>query len=333
MRILCWRFLFCLAALTSACSNELDIAAEWRDVPVVYGFLSRQDTAHYLRVEKGFLPRDTEASAVAQIADSLYYSDATVQLERLRDGRRFTLLRVDGALEGYPRREGPFAQSPNYLYKIRASDIQLQEGERIRFLLFREDGREPVTAETTVLPDIIPRETIPRNPVSMGYDRQVVFAWSTGPAARIFDVSLFIHYRESLPGSSDTFFPKTAVWTLTDDMPRPLNDDRLEWPILGESFYRFLAEALEARPDVLRVFDSMDVRITGAGEELAEFLRVGGANLGITSFQSPPSYSNLSEGRGIFSSRASAVRRGLTLDAVSLDSLRDGIHTRRLNFR
>ncbi|MCC7244082.1 MAG: hypothetical protein IT269_00265, partial [Saprospiraceae bacterium] len=48
-------FLPLLALLVASCSNDFDVAAPWKEIPVVYGLLSPQDTAHYIRIEKAFL--------------------------------------------------------------------------------------------------------------------------------------------------------------------------------------------------------------------------------------------------------------------------------------
>lgn len=329
-RLLC---LLCLVFFLPACSTDVELEGEWKDIPVVYGFLSRQDTAHYLRIEKAFLPRGGDANRAAQIADSLYYAGAVVQLEKVSSGKTFQLLRVDGNREGYPRQAGPFAQAPNYLYKIKASDIQLAEGERIRLLLNRGDQLPLVTAETTVLGELQPRPTSPNSPVNMGYDRSVSIAWFAGPDARLFDVRLRIHYRESVPGAPTQLQPKTVDWVLADRLEREDEQERVSLTIQGEEFYRFLKEQLLQDGRIIRVFDSMDLLLTAGGQEFVDLLRVSEANLGITSFQAVPVYSNISEGQGIFSSRAYANRTGLLLDNISLDSLRNGIYTRDLNFQ
>jgi hypothetical protein len=77
----------------------------------------------------------------------------------------------------------------------------------------------------------------------------------------------------------------------------------------------------------------VDVQIAGAGQELIDLLDIIRINAGITSSQSIPKYTNISEGLGIFSSRATALRPNLVLDGVALDSLRIGIHTKNLNFQ
>lgn len=319
--------------LFAGCTTEVDLEGSWKDIPVVYAFLSRQDTAHYLRVEKAFLPVDGDAREIAQLSDSLYYDDAVVQIEKLETGELFTLERVDGNEEGYPREDGPFATAPNYLYKIRASEIKFDEGEPVRLLLNRGDNLEIVTAETIVLGDIEPRSTTPASPINMDYTRQVNFAWSAGENARVYDVRLRIFYRESLPENSNEFVMRQVEWVLNDALRPEGNPERVSASFLGEAFYVFLSQRIPVRGDVIRVFDHLDLEVVAAGQELVDLLRVSDANLGITSFQSVPVYTNLSEGRGIFSSRSFASRRGLTLNSPSLDSLRDGIHTEPLNFR
>lgn len=327
--------LIALVLLTLSCSNDFELEATWKDIPVVYGFLSRQDTAHYIRVEKAFLEPGGNASQIAQIADSLYYDDKVqVQLERVSSGQTYLMQRVDGSKEGYPREDGAFATQPNVLYKIPATAINLRAGETIRLLINRGEDKAPATAETKILDEIIPRETNPLSPVNFGYDRSVSFAWNTDEAAQIFDLRLIIHYLESKPGNSNDFEAKELVWVLADDLLRENQDaSRVTYEVEGIELYKFLAANLEPVSDRVRIFQTFDIQITGAGEELVEALRLIRINSGITSSQTIPTYTNLSEGRGIFSSRSMAIRTGLTLNSAAQDSLRDGMFTRDLNFR
>ena len=54
----------------SFCSNDIDLTSEWKDIPVVYGLLSKSDTANYIRVEKAFIDNEKSALDLAQIPDS-----------------------------------------------------------------------------------------------------------------------------------------------------------------------------------------------------------------------------------------------------------------------
>lgn len=319
-----------------ACTTDFELEAPWKDIPVVYGFLNLQDTAHYIRVEKAFLQPGGNANAIAQIPDSLYYdASVTVQLEKITTGQRFTLQRVDGNAEGFPRVDGPFAQSPNILYKIKTSDINLAAEQEVRLIINREDGLPPVTAETTVLGPMSPRPTAPGSPLNFDYTRSLVFIWDVPPSAAIFDLRLLLHYRDIDASAPGGFVPKTLEWILRRDMEKQqANAESMRYDELrGEDFYRFVANNIPAAGNRQRIFDSIDILYTAAGTEFRDLIRVERANTGITSSQAVPVYTNLSEGRGIFSSRITTARTGLPLNGPSMDSLRNGIYTRQLNFQ
>lgn len=318
-----------------ACSTDFELEAPWKDIPVVYGFLNLQDTAHYIRVEKAFLEPGGNANSIAQIVDSLYYNPAqiTVQLQRRSTGQRFTLQRVDGNAEGYPRQSGPFAQAPNYLYKIRASALNLVAEQDIRLIIERGNGLPSVIADATVLGPLTPRPNLPADPLNLDYTRTLVFLWDVPVSGAIFDIRMNIHYREE--ESAGNFVLKTLEWTLKRDIEKAIaTETSLRFDQLkGEDFYRFVGSSLPNIGNRRRIFDSVDIVYTAGGSALRELIRVEQANTGITSSQSIPVYTNLSEGRGVFSSRTQARRTGITLNGPSLDSLRFGIHTRQLNFQ
>lgn len=322
-----------LAGLSAACSTDIELEAPARDIPIVYGLISKQDTAHYVRIERAFLQGGADAAAIAQNPDSLYYPALSVRLVKLPGNQTFPLTRVDGNLEGYLRQNGSFAKAPNILYKLPAQPLNLRGGERIRLVIERGSGLPPVTAETEIIGDLTPREVSPPNPVSMGYDRQVSFGWSAPAAAQVFDLRLIIRYRENTPQAPFSFQSKQIEWILNKEIPREDNSERVVYNIEGIAFYEFLASTLQPNPALRRIFDGMDLVVTGGGKEFSEYLRIARANIGLTSSQLTPFYTNISEGRGIFSSRSAAVRPGIQLSAESMDSLRLGRITRNLNFQ
>lgn len=334
MRLVTCALLLSVSFFT-ACSTDFELEADWKDIPVVYGLLSLQDTAHYIRVEKAFLEPGGDATKIAQIADSLYYDTKTqVQLQRVSNGQLFTLQRVNGTLEGYPRQNGAFAGVPNILYKIRATDLQLKAGEQIKLIINRGENTLPVTAQTTILSNITTRETTPPNPINLNYDRTVSFAWDAATTAKVFDFRLVLHYRESAPGSTTNFENKTLTWLLSENLQREdETSQRVSYSIKGEEFYKFLQANLTPVSDRIRKFDTIDMLITGAGAEILAQIRIAQANTGVTSSQVIPVYTNLSEGRGVFSSKSTAARLGLTISPASQDSLAKGIYTRNLNFQ
>ncbi|MBX2874070.1 MAG: hypothetical protein KTR30_18275 [Saprospiraceae bacterium] len=318
-----------------SCTTDFPTEAEWRDIPIVYGFLSTQDTAHYIRVEKAFLESGGNALDIAQIADSLYYDPSvTVSLEKINTGERFLMDRVDGTLEGYPREEGPFATTPNILYKILKTDLNLKSEDAIRLVIERGDDKAPVTAETLIIGELELLENLPREPINFGgYNSELRIGWEVSTAARLFDLRFLVHYRESDPDQPSNLVPKTLEFVLNRAIEREDESIRVSYFLRSGDFFQFLGGALPVLSAGFRVFDGIDIQLVAAGEEFLELTKIGQANLGITSANEVPIYTNLSEGRGIFSSKATALREGLLLGPVSIDTLQNGAFTRDLGFQ
>jgi hypothetical protein len=325
-------YIFFVVLFFSACTTDFQLEGEWRDIPVVYGFIAVSDTAHYVRVEKAFLEPGGDASQIAQIPDSLYYQNATVQLKNLETGAVYDLERVDGNEEGYPREEGIFASTPNYLYKIKAEDINLLGGEAFQILINTGSDEDLVTADTRIIEAIEPSENLPNQELALGdYDRVITTRWDHGEETKIFDLRWVIRYEESIPGTED-FEDKSIEWVLDRRLINDENRTKSTHRLTSGEFYQFLGSAIPENPDVVRKNLRIDISIVGGGAEFLEYLTIADANLGITSSNQIPVYTNLSRGYGIFTSRGSALREGLFLNSIALDSLETGIYTKLLNF-
>lgn len=318
----------------SSCSTDFELEAEWKDIPIVYSFLSVQDTAHYVRVEKAFLEPGGNALEIARITDSIYYQNITVELVNLSSGKALTMERVDGNQEGYPKEEGIFANSPNVLYKVLADEAGFEEGDSVRVVINRGGNDEPAVAKTSIVGEIRINVNRPPDRISRTrYNLPLFITWTPDEYARIFDVRFIFIYQERLPGES-AFTQKTAEWIVERDASYPDNNgDAITYEAGWESFFQALATQIPEAEGAVRIFSSMELRITGAGEELYQFIRVSRANTGITSAQSIPTYSNVEGGLGIVTSRYSALREGIVLAEEAIDSLRNGIYTRGLNFQ
>lgn len=319
--------------LLSACSTDFDLEAEWKDIPVVYSFFSVQDTAHYVRVEKAFLEPGGNAFEIAKISDSIYYSSLTVELENLTTGQSFVMEKVNGAEEGYPKEEGVFASEPNILYKLSAAAANISGGDSLLLAIRRGDQIAPALARTVVVGEITPKLFFPPDEIKRTrYNEPLNISWIPDDNARIFDLRFKINYLERLPGET-TFTRKAATWVADRNVSFPNdNSDSYTYEASWESFYQSLATNIPEVEGATRLFENMDLFITGAGEEFFQFIRVSRANTGITSAQSTPTYTNVEGGLGIVSSRYTAERKGIILSQEALDSLRTGIYTRRLNF-
>lgn len=138
--------LFAVAATLSlfSCSEKFKVAAPYKDITVIYGFLDIRDTAHYIRIQKAFLDENKSAISMAQTSDSNFFSNINVRIERYRAASNngvytyvdsIHLNRVDLTQEGYPKQPGAFFNSPNYAYKF-TDALQPQYIHRIKVTHF-----------------------------------------------------------------------------------------------------------------------------------------------------------------------------------------------------
>jgi hypothetical protein len=197
------------------------------------------------------------------------------------------------------------------------------------------DDRDNVlaSAETRIVEGFTLVNGQPGDPLTLSeYDRPVRISWRPqGEVAAIYDVQMTINYEESLPTDATQFVDKSLTWVIARNLLRD-NDDRMGIQFSGEDFYRFIDGALEPAPNQIRRLIDLDVTISAAGDELAQYIRVRQANTGITSSQIVPTFSNVENGLGLFSSSAEVSKEAIRITPASLDSLAQGFYTRDLSF-
>ncbi len=320
--------LLLIGLLSFSCSNELNVIEEKKDIPIVYGFLAASDSTQYIRIERAFVDESISALDLAQIPDSLYYDQLDVSLLDETTGIEVNLNRIDGNIEGFPREEGAFAQDPNYLYKLDAGRLELNDSHIYQLKIIRGDNLPLVTASTNIVGEsnLITPNPLSLNPVlDFDYVDKTTFSWGSGENAAIYDIFLNVNYDERPTGG--VYEGRQFTWKVASNLTTVSHRQD------GREFYTKLASNLEADSNLERRFRGCEVIVVAGNAELQEYLRVGQANLGITSTQDVPIYTNLSEGRGIFASRFTTKLEEVKLTPKSLDSLANGSITKALNFR
>jgi hypothetical protein len=328
-------FLVCLAlsAISISCNNDLDLFGEIQEQPVVYGLLSSSDTAQYIRLERSFADPVTSAVMLAKDENQVYYQDISVELINQDSEERTSLLRIDAKDDGYVRKEGDFLTDPNYLFKVPSTDIDLTEGVIFKLEILRSD-QVIASAFATVL-----AESRFLSPSSSGNSRiafipgdQTPVRWRKVPGASSYAISFDMIVQET-DLTSGIKTPMELRWnatSLTSDNGSGNTTQDLE--LEGQSFFEFLQAQFDPEPNVTRQLLSIDIRVTSYGEEIGNYLDVINANAGITSAQEVPTYTNIENGLGLFSSTNETFLRDLNITPETVDSLYRGSTTRNLNF-
>lgn len=332
-----YRILFALVllTLTAACRDDFELTAPYADIPVAFAYLDPGQEENFVRVQKAFFGVNGNAELAAQSADSLYYdeNEATVSIA-INNGDPFVLEQVNGADFGLVRDTGEFAQGPNLLYRL-PPELNLVGGRTANLTISRP-GETDATASTTILSPLEIRG--PSSEVGIvieNYRNLTNIRWVVGQGRpQIYDIRMFIYVREFDANDLDNSEIRRLEFVIaTDYEPEDNSNSSVSFPLENERFWRFLGNALEADEDIIRQFQTVDIQVTGVGEEISESINLAEANGGITSAQPLPIYTNLSGGLGIFTSRVVDLSVDLTLDARNNDTLRNGIYTGDLNFQ
>ena len=321
-----------------SCSNEFELTEKGQEKPLIYGLLSPNDTAIYVRVEKTFINEDVEPAVLAQDPDNLYYDNVQVILRNInKPANEFILQKVDGNAEGYPRAEGFFVQAPNILYKLKKDNLPggvLGDNTQYEILVRQPDGQILASAQTEVLRELTEKDiTSPSSSASLAFDynRDFNISFRSDPYAFIHDIYLTVYFSEEKNG---ILTEKSLRWpivrNLNANQPNNLN---IQYAIRGRGFYEFLKSNLDEDPQITRFLKFASIEVSSGGLELRDYINIVQANLGITSSGEIPFYTNVKNGIGLFSSRTSVKRENISFAIMTRDSISNGVITKNLNFR
>lgn len=323
----------------SNCSNDFELTTGDTNKPVVYGFLSPKDTTTYIRVEKAFVSENTSALELAQRPDELYYEDIDVTISS--GSNSYSLTRVDGAAEGYPRDAGVFANDPNYLYKLVLPAGETYEGGDEYQLSITDAAADTILTEVTTTIVHEPTITFPdqddefrwRSSIESQNDIRTEWRFNNNTAG-VFDVRIRFFYQEAIDGDLNNRVNKSVVFTVLKNIePDDEDDTSILIEVLSTDILASVGAMVDASGPGPRFFTTMEMVVDAGSKDLIDFISVGQANKGLTGASVPPIFSNIPGGFGLFSSRNSASVGGLRLIDQARDSLMNGRFTGQLNFQ
>ncbi|MCS6917762.1 MAG: hypothetical protein RMK52_04730 [Chitinophagales bacterium] len=323
-----------LLFLFSACSTDFAVTTDWKDVTVVYGLLDAGDTAQYIKINKAFLDPQTNALQLAQNPDSLYYPYLDVVLEEISNGqtvKTVPLNRVDGNLEGYVKDSGIFASSPNYLYK---TTEKLNAASSYRLVITQPDNGKQTTSTSPVVDDFSVIRPTPQLKLNLLPGFKYNISWVSARDGKVYALTFRFYYTEFRFSDPSFVEQKFADWVLftSERAPNTSGGVNMDFDLDADLFYSWLRSALPENPDIYRQVGKADFLFSVGGEVLDTYKQVFLAQQGLTSGQSLPTYTNIENGLGLFSTRYHKTVAGISFENRTIDSIACLPQTRQLNF-
>ena len=317
-----------LVGLLSSCSEDFEVAAPYKPVTVIYGFMNVSDTAHYIRIQKAFLDENKSALDMARVPDSNYYASLSVHLKEFSGPTLLadeTLQRVDLTKEGYPKEAGPFFNDSNFAYKSKRT---LTSGFTYRLVVTNAVTGEVDSAETPII-GVVGTEFL----VSEFYNSYIL-DFRVALEANLFELNLIatsnaqifegiirFHYVDSTAsgGHTDDSVDWHFAMTSRDEEP-----PRLRLKVPQRSFYYFLRDNIGPAPaNVERYMGRVDMFVWAGSADFANYQKINGAQGGLTSDQIKPLYTNIKGANvlGLFTTRARREIHRIPISEITLDSL------------
>ena len=305
----CFLFLslLTLVMLFNACSTDVDLYADYKNITVVYGLLDADKDTNYVKINKAFLGPGN-ALEIAMIADSCNYPNKLdakiVEYRANAGGTNFQKTRemvLDTMTIHNKDTEGFFYAPDQLVYYTPEPVYTNSERYKYKYELLIDRGDTILSAST----DMTGGYGFNINTASMSFagESGTPIKWNPCPNAAIYEVVLKFNYME-LRGF-DTLH-KSIEWSLGTYPETSLELDHNMYVVShkSEAFYTKLAEKLQG--DTIGVDrpianPAICISIAAGNEELYNFISVNGPSSSIV--QSIPEYTNVKGGYGVFASR------------------------------
>lgn len=339
------KLLYILAgvSLFFSCDNDIEVNANWKDVPVVYGLLNSAEDTVWVRVSKAFLG-EGDVIRMAQEPDSLYYNNIeSIFLEELDEsGNLVDTINLVADFTTRSKDDGVFTTDNYRLY--RTGTVALDETSEYRLVINRGDNRQQITAKTELVKDF---DIIkPRNNQTVGFSsltNEQSIEWESAENGRLYEVRLFFRYTEirisdfTSPVDMSDSTQKVFEFRMSDKTATTLTGGQaLSTTSTGQSFLNSLLRNVSQDPNLVRIPRKFDVEISVASEDFVTFINVNKPPTGIV--RERPDFTNVfigdDEGVGIFASRFVKTRETRvssgTIDFLSIDDFACGYNFLRV---
>lgn len=335
-----WVLIGLLALVLCSCSTDVDLYADYKDIPVVYGLLNASSDTNFVRITRAFCgdnDNPINAFEVALISDSSNYPgklDAffdelkSVQGQPFQPtGRRFFL----DTLTIHNKKEGLFYAPHQKLYYTTEHFRTNVGNDKYHYKLYVvKPDYDTVTAETGIVAGDIGISSAMVDFQSNPTNASAYIIFTSTEEAILYEIGMRFIYWEGYPGQPMmkkevdwSYSPKTLAAydkvTGTDNIYKSYYSPNILFNVLERVIGNDTIGAGN-HPDIIRYIDSFVVSIAAAGEDFNRYYQFVQTTMNGLSLSTE--YSNVDGGCGILSSRI-FVSREVTLSAgTQLDLFR-----------
>lgn len=306
----------------NACSTDVELYADYKDIPVIYGLIDATQDTNYVRINRAFSSNNDNpinANEVALIADSCNYPgklDAKIIEYKQGFGNYYSptgRVFVLDTLTIHDKDSGVFYSPHQKVYYTTEHFNVNNSNNRYKYRLEVLKGNDTISAETGLVGGSGDSEfRILNNLVSFQSDpsdNKAKISFKPAENAVFYNVKMVFNYKEK---HGDMEEEKQVHWNFGVKTNEELIDITTGSYCVTygvNSLFNLLAEAIGGdtvtdanHPHVQRYFDTkpIEIMIAAGGDELYNYIQVNSVS-GYS--QTIPDYTNIKGGYGVFSSR------------------------------
>lgn len=307
---------FLLLLVLPDCTTDFDLINESSSLPVVYCQLNPQNQESDLTLTRTFIGK-ASGYDLAQDSSKVFFQSANIRLEGWVDD--FKVWESVFKPVGKSKLQGIFTQAPGYFYRcdLTGSIIDITS---FRLVFEHPDLPSPAYSKIEVIgPPIIKSK----------YDKQVSLypgsydiGIAPGPGTAYCDLKCVFRYQQYV----DDWEDRSDTILLRRDIRFEAGRTDFLYP---ELFFKQIAANIKPINDsIIRKFTSLDLILYAGDQHFRDyvdtFVNAGDLDL--------PPKGNIINGLGLFTMVRIGVKKDMTFDRITFDSLCLGQYTKHLGF-
>ena len=305
--------LLAIAAFLTACTTDIDIFADYKQVPVVYGLLDARADTNYVKITRAFYAPDDTYMAAANPDSSNYPGRLDVRLVEYCNGDSIREIILD-TITIHNKNDGIFYAPSQKLYYT-AEPLNHNNGTKHQYH-YRLKAVLPDRVLNTGT-DMVGNAGFGVQSLGVNFSKEYFginrpFLFRPAVNACIYQVTMSFTFKEQRTPDGDTI-PRTFSWnigTYTDEyLASHMDNDCYVFTYQPETFHAKLKEFVgdDSLVEGVRRYLTdypVEVVITAGGEKLRQYIYNNDASNGFS--PGDPEFSLVDGGYGVFSSRMTA---------------------------
>jgi len=328
-----------IATIFSSCSTEFDVTAPYKEIPVIFGILNKDEAVQYIKINKAYLNDEGSAILAGSVPDSNVYpypieAKLYASYTPLTDAN---IKYIDSVVLDtvHLNKEAGSFNANNIFYKTPTGFKVKYNSPRIGDTTWanyhivvrrKSDGKLIAKSRTPIVADFNFSGTQFEVKLYSRFTKIYLnhtFNWSGAVNGKMYTTFLRFKFREvdDLVGTSEEKFVDMPLFE-NIKTSNSNGSSKISYTLSGEAFFTYLQAKLDplTSPSARREYIApLELHFNVAGEELTKYIEINNGSGGLNDIR--PEYSNVEGGLGIFSSRMGKVFNQLKQTNLSQDAI------------